>query len=53
MFYGLKGYGAKKEQGQRYSKQQGFWINQSLKDGRREGIKNMVWGLTLGFALEK
>ena len=28
-------------------------MNQSLKGGRREGIKSMVWRLTLGFALEK
>lgn len=53
VFYGLKGYGTKKEQGQRYSKQQGFVMNQSLKGGRRKGIKSMVWRLTLGFALEK
>ena len=53
VFYGLKGYGTKKEQGQRYSKQQGFVMNESLKGGRREGIKSMVWRLTLGFALEK
>ena len=51
VFYGLKGYGTKKEQGQRYSKQQGFVMNQSLKGGRREGIKSAVWRLTLGFAL--
>lgn len=51
VFYGLKGYGTKKEQGQRYSKQQGFLMNQSLKGGRREGIKSGLEA-DLGFALE-
>lgn len=37
-----------KEQGQRYSKQQGFLMNQSLKGGRREGIKS---GLEADFGI--